>query len=421
MKNINRETISLELDRICKAIAQEEQNSANTLHMTANENIMSDTARQFMDSDLSFRYYSDTYDKANSLLNQKHYLVGSAVYRGLPAVYEFETLARYYSNQMFHAAFSDFSPLSGMHGVICMITTLTKPGDKIFAFSTQSIGHHATHQLFKNLGRIPIEVPWDDQNLSIDFKKFKEVFENEKPSLIFLDLGKALYPLPLKEMRDIAGPEIKMIYDGSHVLGLIAGGQFQNPLQEGCDILIGNTHKTFPGPQKAILLYADEELGRKIGAKLFETAVSSQHTHHSLALYATILEMSFYGKEYAEQIVKNAQAFSTALIAQGFTIVSKKNELPKSHVVAISGHFPAGSIQACQSLHLSGISTNTQRIFGFDCVRAGVQELTRRGMKEQEMEEIASFFKKIIIDQEPKIDKKVLEFNLKYKEIFYAL
>ncbi len=406
--------------KLIKAVEQEEKKSSEILHMTANENIISQNVRRLIGSSLSSRYYSDTYDSENNP-SKNCYTFGNAVYRGLPAVHAFEEEARVHANRMFHAQFTDFIALSGLHAVLCMVSTITKPGDKIFIFSPTSIGHHATENLLKNLGRIPVEIPWDYENIQIDLEKFSEVFHKENPTAIFLDLGKSLYPLNVKAIREIVGSGIKIIYDASHVLGLIAGGLFQNPLEEGADILIGNTHKTFPGPQKAILLYADKEFGRKISLDLFSCAVSSQHTHHSLALYATIMEMAVHGKAYAQQIKINSEMFSMELLNMGFTLISRKNELPHSHMIAISGVFPENALEACRRLHMADISTNTQKIFGTDCVRIGVQEVTRRGMKEAEMQTIAHFFKRIIFDRDHTVKDEVREFNSLYKKIFYTL
>lgn len=216
-------------------LQNEEERNTTTLHMTANENVMSKTARSFLSSNLSYRYYSDTYGKEDDLTDAKYYAVGQAMYRGLPAVYEFESLAREAANKMFTANFTDFCPLSGMNAVICILTTITKPGDKVFIFTPESLGHHATKIVLENIGREVLFIPWDNEKLCIDIERFGEEFSKNNNATIFLDLGTTFYPLPLKKIRQIVGSKTKMIYDGSHVLGLIAGGQFQNTLQEGCD------------------------------------------------------------------------------------------------------------------------------------------------------------------------------------------
>ena len=412
---------NVDLDNLLQRLIEEQNCSIKTLHMTANENILSESAKCFLSSNLSCRYYSDTYDKTHNLSNTKYYTFDQAMYRGLPAVYEFEMLARKCANKMFHANFSDFSALSGMHAVMCILVATTKPGDKVFIFTPNSLGHHATKSLLDKIGRKVLFIPWNTEKLCIDLGLFKEEFNKNTDATIFLDLGTAFYPLPTQQLREIVGSKTKIIYDGSHVLGLIAGGQFQNPLQEGCDILIGNTHKTFPGPQKAMMLFKDEELGRWVAVNSFRSTVFSQHTHHALALYVTLMEMVVHGKSYAAQIVKNAQALSNALLSLGFKLIKRENELPVSHMIAITGNFPHGNQYACAQLHKVEISSNTKKIFGKNSLRLGVQELTRRGIKEDDMRQIAYFLERVINSDDQNIGLEILNFSNKFKNIMYTL
>jgi glycine hydroxymethyltransferase len=411
--------INLKKDYI-KNIFLEEANNRNTLHMTANENVISKTAKLFLSSDLSFRYYSDTYEKDGSLSELKYYLFGGAMYRGLPAVYKLEQIAQESANSMFSAGFTNFLPLSGMHAVISVLLTMTKVNSKICIFPPGSLRHHATASIIESVGRKVVYIPWSERDLNIDLEKFVKTFKEEKPDVIFLDLGTAFYPLPIREIRKVVGKNTLIIYDGSHVLGLIAGQKFQNPLKEGCDVLIGNTHKTFPGPQKGMLIFKNAEIGRKVSQVMLNSVVSSQHTHHAISLYITILEMECYGQSYASQIIKNSNALFKALSEWGFKMVSRDNELPISHMIAIKGDFPDGNHHACAALQECNISTNSKKIFGIDVLRLGVQEITRRGMKEEEMKQIAYFFKEIILNKNMSIAKTIHEFNKKFDKVKYS-
>lgn len=170
-----------------------------------------------------------------------------------------------------------------------------------------------------------------------------------------------------------------------------------------------------------MMLYKDEDLGRRIASELFRSVVSSQHTHHSLALYVTIMEMAAHGKLYAEQIVKNAAAFSKELISQGFNIITRKDQLPVSHMVGIAGGFPHDNQSSAIRLYMVDISCNTKNIFGNNSIRIGVQELTRRGMEEEEMRCIARFFKRIIIDGDSSVNLEIQELNNRFNKVMYSL
>ncbi len=96
---------------------------------------------------------------------------------------------------------------------------------------------------------------------TIDIKASKDIIYRERPKLIILGASFILFPHPVKEIAEIAKDVGALtIYDGSHVLGLIAGNSFQDPLREGADILLGSTHKTFPGPQGGIIITNNDEI-----------------------------------------------------------------------------------------------------------------------------------------------------------------
>lgn len=405
-----------------KALFAEQDRSKRTLHLTANENIMSKTARSFLSSNFSYRYYAGNYYQ-NGQKNASCCIVKGLMMRNFPALCELEERARECMNSMFHANYCDFKPLSGVHAVFCIISAVSKPGDRVCIFTGQSVGHHATVPILHHLGRKISYFPWSFENFDIDLERFKQEVRVNKPDLVYFDYGTPLYSLPIRKIRDIVGQETMMIYDGSHVLGLIAGGKFQDPLKEGCNILAGNTHKTFFGPQKAVLLYRDSDLGLKIADQLFEHAVSSQHAHHAVALYITAMEMMTHGREYAEQIISNSHALSRALSSAGFGLIKRCDRYSDSHLIAISGPFPEGNHAACRRLHECGISTNSRNIFGVEALRIGVQEITRRGMKENNMEEIARFFKRTVLDMEDahSVSKEVDEFNQRFEGIKYTL
>ncbi|MBN2478762.1 MAG: hypothetical protein JXA94_00895 [Parachlamydiales bacterium] len=415
------ETSLKDFETILHLINKEEIDSNDTIHMTANENIMSKLSKHYLKSTLSYRYHVGMFDDQKNLTVSRSCLIkNSLMLRCLSPIFLLEQQAREYVKKMFFAEYADFRPLSGMHTVFCILSTLTKPNDRVYVFTTESVGHAATVSLLKSLGRKVSFIPFCEKKLDIDLEKLSKQILIEKPNAILFDFGTPFYPLPIREIREIVGNDVKMIYDASHVLGLIAGGQFQNPLLEGCDVLIGNTHKTFPGPQKGMILYKNKSLGKEIATEIFKSAISAQHTHHAIALYVTIIEMYIHGKEYANQIIKNNHALSQALINEGFKIFKRKNQFSLSHMIAITGDFPIDHHVACADLHNSNISTNSRILYDFPAVRIGVQEVTRKGMKEKDMVQLAKFFKEIILDRK-NISSKIKEFNNKFNSIEYSL
>ncbi|MHB1392139.1 MAG: aminotransferase class I/II-fold pyridoxal phosphate-dependent enzyme [Clostridia bacterium] len=201
-------------------------------------------------------------------------------------------------------------------------------------------------------------------------------------------------------MREIANREgILLAYDASHVTGLIAAGAFPNPLDVGADIMFGSTHKSFPGPQGGFVVSNNASLLEKVGNTLSPSLVTSHHLNRLPSLAASILEMKEYGKEYGIQIVKNSKALAKAMDRNGFNVLGKKKGYTETHLLLVDagGHVsaaPAKYLERAKILCSDDFSGNSPEI------RIGTPEITRRGMKETEMEIIAGFFRRALIDKE---------------------
>ncbi|MER2520137.1 MAG: hypothetical protein ABTQ34_05550 [Bdellovibrionales bacterium] len=407
---------ALQLKRLLAGIRQEEKRSDDTLHLTAYENRLSKLAQSALSSNLSFRQHEGTLEEHDATEVLIH---GSFMLMGLPGVYALEREARDATQHMFHAATSDFRPTSGLHAMLCTLLAATKPGDVVYSIDPVNGGHFASRHVLTLMGRKSMYIPWSNTELTIDMDAFAKAVKLCPPQAVFFEYGTPLFNLPVQAVRSLVGEEPMLIYDASHTLGLIAGGLFQDPLREGCNILQGNMHKTFPGPQKGMIHYRDKEEGTRLSEVITAGLVSNQHAHHSIAAYITALEMREYAKPYARQIVRNAQALAANLAAYGFDLVSRNGEYTTSHQVVMRGE---DMDDKCRRLFASGMSANARYAYGQRVVRFGVQEVTRRGMKEPEMERIAALIKNIILDNAPieLIRKEVLCLNQSYKNIEYS-
>ena len=180
------------------------------------------------------------------------------------------------------------------------------------------------------------DIPFDYDKYNIDMDLFGNLILGIKPKLITLGASVFLFPHPVKEIKEICEETNTLIhYDGSHVLGLIAGGEFQDPLGEGADVLMGSTHKTFPGPQGAVICTNKEVLIHQIAKGIFPGTVSNHHLHRLPPLSIVCEEMMHFGKAYAKQTIKNAQAFAVTLDKMGFKVIGKQLGYTKSHQVLL--------------------------------------------------------------------------------------
>jgi glycine hydroxymethyltransferase len=241
------------------------------------------------------------------------------------------------------------------------------------------------------------------------------------------------FPHPVKELAEV-GKEVgaKVVYDGAHVLGLIAGGKFQDPLREGADVITASTHKTFPGPQGGIILAStDEETWKHIQNKIFPGLVSNHHLHRLPAMVITLLEMEKFGPEYASQIIKNAKALGKALDGNGFTVLGGDKGYTESHQLVADVRNQNGGKWVAEALEKANIILNKNLMPWDDVnnpgnpsgIRIGTQEMTRFGMKEKDMETLAELMKKVCIDKEDpeKVKNDVIDFRKNFTEVKYCL
>ncbi|MCW3465921.1 hypothetical protein [Chitinophaga nivalis] len=383
-------------DYVLALLQSEEQLSSEALHMTANENVLSRTAERALASVLSQRYHIGTSNDYHfNHIAQK----SSLLFRGLPNIYRLESLSHEVLRKCLKGTVSDTRMLSGMHAMMSAISSLTEPGDMVLSVHPDGGGHFATGNLINRLGRRSVFIEHDPRELLLSLshlKKLKQEHKNIKA--VFLDDSAPLYRMPVAAVRDILGKEVTIVYDASHTLGLIMGDAYINPLKEGCDVIQGNTHKTFPGPQKGLLHFADKSTGEKAMEVIGSSLVSSQHTHHAIALYITILEMEMYGRSYAQTTIENARLLSEYLAGHGLQLLSNGKSFTDSNQFLLRVQEGMTNHEAYRRLHESHICVNVKNVFHQNVIRIGVQELTRWGMKGDEMKEIADILRIILLE-----------------------
>jgi glycine hydroxymethyltransferase len=256
--------------------------------------------------------------------------------------------------------------------------------------------------------------------------------DNRAPSIGMFGGSLFLFPHPVKELADFMHDHNMYInYDGAHVAGLIAGGQFQDPLREGADSMTMSSHKTLWGPQGGIIVSL-QKYAESIKKAVFPGITSSHHLHHVAGKAIALAESLEFGKDYATQVIKNAKAIAEALANFGFDVLGEKRGYTASHQLAVdvSKFGDGGTIE--RDLENANIILNRQLLPGDikagrhymhpSGIRIGVPEITRLGMKESEMKEVANFIKRVVIDkQDPlSIANDVTEFRKQFQKIHYA-
>ncbi|MDA8545364.1 serine hydroxymethyltransferase [Candidatus Poseidoniales archaeon] len=371
----------------------------NGLGMIASENIISPMVQKIVSSDLHGRYAEG--------------LPGKRYYQGCDDFDTIESLGISLAKQVFGAQFVNIQSTSGTVSNIAALKALAKPGDKITAVSTAD-GGHISHARMGAVGLRDLDLstyPWDIDRMEPDIDGACKLIREVSPKVCLIGQSVFLFPTPLKEIA-AAAHEVgaSVMYDGAHVLGLIAGGQFQDPLREGADIMTGSSHKTFPGPQGGFLLSSseDEKMHKKLNNAIFPGVCSSYHLHHVAGKVVALAEFEEYGEAYAKDIVQNSRALGESLAAEGFDVLAESRNYTASHqVLTRHGDTDSGAgAKAAKTLEDVGIITNMNMLPGDtkamtpSGLRLGVQELTRVGMGKTEMAEVAKLFARALIHDE---------------------
>jgi glycine/serine hydroxymethyltransferase len=396
-------------------VKHEEERNKEFLHITANENQLSNTARKFLGSKLSERYFFGP--GTNGVANFGHFTA-----LGFKGVEDLIGAAKEAAKEMLHAADVNLNVLSGVHAMMCSILSTTEPGDMVMTVPLECGGHFATEGILERIGRKHIFADFDVQRLKFDVEKIAQKFKENNIRALYLDVSYYLNPHNLKEIRNAIGEDPIIIYDASHTMGLIMGGQFQSPLEEGANVISANTHKTLPGPHKGMIAFRDKQLADKANKIIDGSLYSTPHITHLIALATTILEMREFGQEFAKQIIVNSNTIAKAFEDLGYDVrKANTGRYSEDHQAHVFIDNKGEHLELYKNLVKNNISTNfegSELSGGRWFIRIGTAEITRRGMKENEMIQIAS-----LMDRAMKglnIKEEVLAMNKNFPNIMYS-
>jgi glycine hydroxymethyltransferase len=381
-----------EFKSVLSKVRSHERWFSESLPMIASENLASEPVRRVLSSDLGHRYAEGW--------------PGERVYAGCRYIDQIELQAIALGKKLFRADFVDVRPVSGVNANLAVYSALTNPGDMMIALSIPNGGHisHGKKDFGGSAGLVHgLEVSYfafDKEAMNIDVDETKKRIA-ALPSLKLAMFGCSLFlfPHPVKELAETVRDKGGVVcYDAAHVAGLIAGGQFQDPLREGAQVMTFSTHKVLFGPQGGAIA-ARAELGEQLKKGVFPGTASNHHLHNVAAKAMVFAEFLQFGRRYARDVVVNAQTLAGSLAGLGEEVLGEKNGYTKSHQVAIdvTKYSDGGLVE--RLLEDQNIIVNREPIPGDlqagrhymnpGGIRLGVAELTRLGMGKSEMREIA--------------------------------
>ena len=386
---------------VYSAIMQELGRQRDKIELIASENIVSEAVLEAAGSVLTNKY-AEGYP-------------GKRYYGGCEYVDIVEQLAIDRAKELFGAKFANVQPHSGAQANTAVYFAILKPGDKILGMDL-SHGGHLTHGMKLNVSGKTYESDFyqvDKETGEINYEEVRRKALEFKPNVIVA--GASAYPriIDFKKFREIADEVGAYLFvDMAHIAGLVAAGLHPNPVPYA-HIVTTTTHKTLRGPRGGIILTNDEELAKKINSAVFPGQQGGPLMHIIAAKAVAFKEaLSPEFREYANQIVKNAKALSEALLARNVNLVSGGTDnhlmLIDLRGTGITGKELQLRLDDCNiTANKNTIPFDPEKPFITSGVRIGTPAVTTRGMKEEDMVEIADLISLCIFDYENKKDEVI--------------
>ncbi|PTL85999.1 hypothetical protein [Vitiosangium sp. GDMCC 1.1324] len=403
-----------QISEILTRLEQHELRAARILNMVPSENSMSALAKLPMLLDPYHRYFFND---------------GAAEepweFRGVEELASLETeLARPLLRELAGAEFVNVRALSGLNLMTLTLSALGgPPGSEVMLLSRAQGGHYATASVAARLGLKVCYATGPDAH-TIDETQLAETLRARQPGLVYIDQSNALFPLDVERLARIVrheAPSTLLHIDASHWMGLVLGRQLLNPLAAGADSFGGSTHKTFPGPQKALFATNRRELFERFRATQ-QYMVSSHHFGATISLALALLEFKHcHGEQYAAQVVVNTRRFGAALDRLGLELEGKERGFSAGHQLWIRTRTSGvDAFSASQRLFDAGIRTNAYpSLPGISepVLRAGLNEPTYHGLVADDMEELAELFVAAIRQTQPaeQISSRVAAMRARYR------
>ena len=354
-------------------------------------------------------------------------------FTGTRHIDELEALCVELLKKLFKANYADHRMCASMIGNAVVYQALTEPGDVIMSIA-QPVGGHSSNRPDGPAGARGlkiVDVPMDPVELEVDLDAFRTAAPLVRPKLVALGLSMALFPFPIKQMCEVLEEwNGRLFFDGAHQLGLVAAGYYQDPLRDGAAIVTGSAGKTFSGPQSGIIVWDDPALTEAVTDAVFPVWAATHQVNRVAALALSAAEMLAYGEAYMGRIVENAQALGAALQDRGVPMLAAHKGFTRTHQVIADLRGFGGGLDCARRLERANIITNknlipADRPEDWDRpggLRIGAIEVTRLGMGAAEMEAIADFMARILVEgaDPDALAGDVTDFRAPFQTLYYC-
>src|SRR5690349_11133787 len=282
-------------------------------------------------------------------------------FAGTKHIDEVEALAVELLKRYFRCRYADHRMCASMIGNAVVYSALTDPGDVIMTVA-QPFGGHSSNRIIGPAGARGlkiVDIPFDRDELTVDIDLFRKAAPLARPRMVTLGMSMTLFPLPVREIKQVIQEwGGKLFFDGAHQLGLIGGGQFQDPLPEGADIMTGSAGKTFSGPQSGIIVWDDPAITEPITTAVFPVWAATHQVNRVAALALATAEAIAFGSAYMAQIVRNAQALARALDERGIPMLGRGKGYTTTHQAIADVREYGRGLACAQALERANVIVN---------------------------------------------------------------
>ena len=365
--------------------AHERWRESECLNMNPAEGLMSRRARRLLDSDMATRL-------TEGLPGDKSF----PHFRQTAFIDEIEAMIVALVGRQFGARFVEWRPVSNSMANAVVFCALLEPYDTVLVQSMGGGGNLSYQQSgpagLRRLRILPITPTGN--TFEIDPDHVATLAERIRPKMIVIGGGKVLFPYPVRSLRAIADRVgAILVYDAAHLGLLISAGDFQRPLMEGAHVVTLSTHKILGGPVGGLVLTDEASIAQKIISSTFPAFLQTRDQNKYSALAVTLAELEQHGQTLARHMVRNAQVLAGALEREGFRVIGRSGSHTETHQVIIDLGSEAQEFEwRCQAANIlipDTALTSDAATGSRSGARAGTHEVSRLGMQEVEMYEIA--------------------------------
>ena len=349
---------------------------------------------------------------------------------GLEAIEEIEVIAAELAAEVFDASYAEIRVASGAMANLYGFMALAEPGDAIIA-PPPAVGGHVTHHkagCAGLYGLVTHDAPVNADGFTVDLEGMRALAWQVRPKIITIGGSLNLFPHPVRELRAIAdGVGAWLLFDAAHQCGIIAGGVWANPLDEGAHLMTMSTYKSLGGPAGGLIVTREAEIAKRLDHIAFPGMTANFDAAKSAALAITLLDWRAEGRGYAQAMVDLSQALARELHGLGLPVFAAGRGMTESHQFAVEAAGFGGGQTASKTLRKAGflacgIGLPIEAVEDdLNGLRIGTPELVRRGVTVADAPALAALIAEGLRGNDPgAVAGRVREMRARFTGVHYV-